>query len=152
MHQLTSIAEVEAAVGTRLGAGEWTTITQDRIDLFAGATDDHQWIHTDPERAADGPFGATIAHGYLTLSMLPALGTSAFRIAVRGARLNYGLERVRFPTPVRVGSRVRTVVTLDEVRRTDAGHRLTLTHVVEIDGQDKPACAAQVLLLLLTAP
>ena len=137
-------ADVLAAVGEEVGPGEWVELTQDRVDTFADATGDHQWIHVDAERAAQGPFGTTIAHGYLTLSLvIPLFGEL---LAVRGTRMgiNYGLEKVRFPNPVKVGSRIRLgarVVTVDEV--PGDGVQMTLDFVVEIEGEDKPACVAR---------
>lgn len=131
-------------VGTELGMSDWLAVEQDRIDLFAEATDDHQWIHTDPVRAAAGPFGTTIAHGYLTLSLLPALVGSAFTLDGVSRRVNYGLDKVRFPAPVRVGSKVRAVVTLAAY---DEG-RMKLRVVVELEGSDRPACIAETLTVL----
>jgi acyl dehydratase len=145
----TSLDEVAGAVGEVLGTGEWLTIEQGRVDTFADATDDHQWIHVDAERAASGPFGGTIAHGYLTLSLIPALGRTAFSIETPGAVLNYGLNKVRFPSPVHVGQRVRSTVTLAGCDDVPAGKQVTLRHVVEIDGEDKPACVAETVVLLL---
>jgi acyl dehydratase len=137
--------ELVKAVGTELGAGEWMTVEQDRISLFADATGDHQWIHVDPERAAAGPFGTTIAHGYLTLSLLPVLTQQVY--AVEGVRMgiNYGLNKVRFITPVKVGSRVRAVLTLDSVTEVPGGLQIAATAVVQIDGVDKPAAVAETL-------
>ena len=108
MRTFTDIDQLAAAVGADLGTSDRFEIDQDRINLFADATDDHQWIHVDEERAAQGPFGGTIAHGYMTVSLIPALSKTIFSIETDGPRLNYGLNKVRFPNPVRVGSRVRT--------------------------------------------
>ena len=116
---------------------------------FADATGDRQWIHVDPERAADGPFGATVAHGYLTLSMLPFLGAQVYAFAGDVARVNYGLNKVRFVTPVRVGSKIRNRVELLTVEEIDKGQRATLQHTVEIKGADKPACVAETVVLLM---
>jgi acyl dehydratase len=149
MRTFTSFDEIPGAVGEELGTGEWLEVTQDRVDTFADATDDHQWIHVDAERAATGPFGGTIAHGFLTLSLIPFLGTTAFGIETPGAKLNYGLNKVRFPTPVRVGQRVRDTVTLKACDDLPAGKQLTMTHVIEIEGVDKPACVAEMVVLLL---
>ncbi len=149
MRVFTTLDEVAGAVGEVLGTGEWLTVEQARVDTFADATDDHQWIHVDHERAASGPFGGTIAHGYLTLSLLPALGRTAFSIETPGAVLNYGLNKVRFPSPVPVGARVRSTVTLAACDDVPAGKQVTLRHVVEIDGADKPACVAETVVLLL---
>ena len=106
MRTFTTFDELAGAVGQELGTSEWLTIDQERVDQFADATGDHQWIHVDVERAAQGPFGGTIAHGYLTLSLIPLLGSQVFRLETPGAKLNYGVNKVRFPNPVRVGSRV----------------------------------------------
>lgn len=138
-----SIAEVRAAVGTEIGTGDWHEIDQARIDRFADATDDHQWIHVDPDRAAAGPFGTTVAHGYLTLSMLPAL--TAGIGAVDGVRMgvNYGVNKVRFPAPVPVGSRIRATVELLTVDEVPGGVQLTARVTVQREGGDKPVCVAE---------
>lgn len=141
--------EILAAAGTELGVSAWTEISQDRIDMFADATGDRQWIHIDAERAADGPFGATVAHGYLTLSMLPFLGAQVFAFAGNVARVNYGLNQVRFVNPVRVGSRIRDRVEVLEVKDIAKGQQVTLQHTVEIDDSDKPACVAETVVLLM---
>ena len=148
MRTFTSAADVEAAIGQHLGESEWRTITQDQIDLFADATDDHQWIHIDPQRAAAGPFGVTIAHGYLSLSLLAAFTGEI--IALDGVRMavNYGLDRVRFLTPVRVASRVRSSADLLAVTPVDGGVRIALRHTVEIEGEAKPALVADTLAQL----
>jgi acyl dehydratase len=119
--------------------------------MFADATGDRQWIHVDPERAAEGPFGATIAHGYLTLSMLPFLGAQVFAFAGHVARLNYGLNKVRFVAPVRVGAKVRSRVEMLDVADIEKGQRVTLQHTIEIKGHDKPACVAQTVTLLMAS-
>jgi acyl dehydratase len=149
MRTFTTFEELADAVGEELGTSEWLTIDQERVDRFAEATGDHQWIHVDVERAAAGPFGGTIAHGYLTLSLLPALGASVFSLETPGAKLNYGLNKVRFPAPVKVGSRIRNTVSVADVTDLASGKQLTLRHVVEIDGEDKPACVAETVVLLL---
>jgi acyl dehydratase len=131
--------------GTDLGPSDWLEITQDRVDTFADATDDHQWIHVDVPRAQSGPFGGTIAHGYLTLALLIPLWTQILRIESIGMAVNYGLNRVRFPAPVPVGSQVRLharVAGVDEVRD---GVQLTVEFTVEIRGADKPAVVAEAL-------
>ncbi len=134
-------AELEAAVGKNLGSSDWLEITQERINLFAEATGDHQWIHVDPERAKAGPFGATIAHGYLTQSLvnhfLPQI------VEVRGIQMgvNYGADRLRFPAPVPVGSRIRGTGELLKVEQTkDGGTQATVRVTVEIEGGERPAC------------
>ena len=149
MRVFTTLDEVAAATGEELGTSEWLTIDQDRVNKFAEATGDHQWIHVDVERAASGPFGGTIAHGYLTLSLVPLLGTSVFALATPGAKLNYGVNKVRFPNPVRVGSRIRSTVSVADVVDLAAGKQLTLKHVIEIEGEVKPACVAESVVLLL---
>lgn len=151
MRILNDSTEIAAAAGQELGVSEWVAITQDRIDLFADATGDRQWIHIDPERAADGPFGATVAHGYLTLSMLPFLGAQVFAFAGNVARVNYGLNKVRFINPVRVGSKIRNRVVLAQVEEIDKGQRATLQHTVEIKGEEKPACIAETVVLLMAS-
>lgn len=142
----TGLDELRALAGTDLGASEWFEVTQDRVNLFADATDDHQWIHVDPERAKDGPFGSTIAHGFLTLSLIPALGWEVYTI--EGARLsiNYGLNKLRFITPVKVGSRVRAHLTLAAVDEVPGDAlQVATTVVIELEGADKPAAVAETL-------
>ncbi|MFD7549854.1 MaoC family dehydratase [Streptomyces sp. NPDC059578] len=139
----TSVGELRAAVGEPLGPGEWLEIDQDRVDLFAEATGDHQWIHVDPDRAAAGPFGTTIVHGYLTLALLPVLVPQVMRVDGVRMALNYGTDRVRFPAPLPVGSRVRASVVLREVREVDGGVRVTAAVTVERAGGDKPVCVAE---------
>lgn len=151
MRVLNDSREIADAAGQELGVSEWIQISQDRIDMFADATGDRQWIHVDPERAADGPFGATIAHGYLTLSMLPFLGAQVYAFAGDVARVNYGLNKVRFVTPVRVGSKIRDRVDLLTVEDIDKGQRVTLQHTVEIKGGDKPVCVAEAVVLLMAS-
>ena len=145
-HTVTGLDELRALAGADLGATDWFEVTQDRVNLFAEATDDHQWIHTDPERAAEGPFGGTIAHGYLTLSLLIPLFNEL--LEVRGVKMsvNYGLEKVRFPTPVRVGGKIRLLGTVDSVEDAAGdGVQMALAFTVEIDGGAKPACVAKAL-------
>jgi acyl dehydratase len=146
-HIATGLDEIKALAGTDLGRTDWLEITQERVNTFADATDDHQWIHTDAERAATGPFGTTIAHGYLTLSLIIPLFTRLLEINGISMSINYGLDRVRFPQPVKVGAKIRlhgTVESVDEVRGNGVEMRLAFT--VEIEGSDKPACAAQAIL------
>lgn len=150
MRTFTTLDDVTAASGTEIGTSEWLEVDQARIDAFADATLDHQWIHVDAEAAAAGPFGTTIAHGFLTLSLLPHFASQVFRLETPGARLNYGLEKVRFPSPVPVASRLRSHVRFGEVRDLPAGKQLVVEHTVEIEGQDKPACVAQHVVLLLS--
>ena len=149
MRTFTDIDQLAAAVGEELGTSDWFEVTQERVDQFADATDDHQWIHVDRERAAQGPFGGTIAHGYMTVSLIPALSQSIFSVETEGPRLNYGLNKVRFPNPVPVGSRVRAHATLAELADVPAGKQLVVRYTIEIEGQDKPACVAETVVLLL---
>ncbi|GAA4675948.1 MaoC family dehydratase [Nocardioides nanhaiensis] len=149
MRTFTTFDEIGAAAGEELGTSDWVEITQSRVDQFAEATGDFQWIHVDVARAKEGPFGGTVAHGYLTLSLLPWLGTQVFALETPGAKLNYGLNKVRFPNPVLVGARVRVNVTLAEVTDLPQGKQLTLKQVIEIEGQEKPACVAESVVLLL---
>lgn len=149
MKTFKGLDEFEKAVGTHLGYSDWHTITQEQIDLFAEATGDHQWIHTDPERAATGPFGSTIAHGYLTLSLVPKLVWQIY--TVEGLRLgvNYGSNKVRFPSPVPVGSKVRAGAELLELTRGPRGAQATVRVTVEREGGDKPACVAETVSVLV---
>lgn len=140
--------EVAAAVGGDVGVSSWLPIDQPTIDAFAELTGDSQWIHIDPERARHGPFGATIAHGYLTLSLVSRFLAEVQRIDGIAAVVNYGAERVRFPAPVRVGSRVRGRVAFAELRDSRHGALLRSTVTIEIDGSDRPACVADILTLL----
>jgi acyl dehydratase len=143
---LEGVDGVLAAVGTHLGHSEWMTVTQERVDLFAEATDDHQWIHVDPERAQrESPFGGPIAHGYLTLSLVtPLVGqiidATGFRMGV-----NYGAEKIRFPSPVPVGGRVRASATLDEATPFEGGVQMNLKVTIEVEGQEKPAMVGSIL-------
>jgi len=139
---ITSVEELKQHVGKEMRVGDWHTVTQEEINQFAEATGDHQWIHVDPVRAAAGPFGATVAHGFLTLSLLSELAAGAFRIADTRMGLNYGLDRVRFPSPVPVGSRLRAVCVLDRHEPIEGGAQLTLTVTIERQGSAKPACVA----------
>jgi len=134
-----------AAVGSTLGTSDWLTIEQSRIDLFADATDDHQWIHVDAERAKNGPFGATIAHGYLTLSLMSYFLPQLLEVQMKMG-VNYGCDKVRFPNAVRVGSRVRGHGQLIAAEATkDGGVQATIRVTVEIEGQDRPACVADTI-------
>ncbi len=137
------LSELAGAVGQEIAVSDWVEIDQQRIDRFAEATGDHQWIHVDPALAAKGPFGTTVAHGFLTLSLLPLLSQSAFAIDDVRMGINYGLNRVRFPNPVRVGSRLRGRFKLTEYEPLDGGAQLTVEVTMEIEGADKPACVAQ---------
>lgn len=146
MQTVNGVDELEPLVGKELGVSEWHVVPQTEIDLFAKATHDHQWIHVDPERCKrESPFGGPIAHGYYTLSLAPALLDQV--LAVKGIRMgvNYGLNKVRFPSPVPIGSRVRLRATLAGFERFDGGAAGTLTLTFEIDGQKKPACVAEAI-------
>jgi acyl dehydratase len=135
--------EIIAAKGETLGTSDWLTITQEQVNRFADATMDHQWIHIDVERAKQGPFGGPIAHGFLTLSLLPKLNSETYRFEGAKMAINYGLNRVRFPSPVLVGSRVRSTTELADVTKVEGGLQLTIKSVIEIEGGIKPACVAE---------
>ncbi len=134
-----------ALVGQPLGSSDWVTVTQERIDAFAEATGDHQWIHVDPVRAAAGPFGATIAHGFMTLSLMAGMGAEAFAIDEAGMGINYGLNRVRFIAPVPVGSRLRGRFKLLAAEPIEGGLQLTTEVTIEREGSAKPVCVAESL-------
>ncbi|MGH3830198.1 MAG: MaoC family dehydratase [Pseudonocardiaceae bacterium] len=142
MKVFTRAEELRAAAGERLGESNRMTIEQRRVNAFADATEDHQWIHLDPERAAAGPFGATIAHGFLTLSLLPHLLDQIYRVEGATMMINYGLNKVRFPAPVRVGSTVWADVTLAEATEVTGGLQLVLRTTLWIEGGAKPGCVA----------
>ena len=142
---IDGVEGVREAVGRHLGYSDWMTITQERIDLFADATGDHQWIHVDPQRAAAGPFGATIAHGYLTLSLVSHFLPQVVEVKGISMGINYGTNKVRFPAPVRVGSRVRGGVEMVAVEDVTGGVQATSRVTVEIEGGDKPACVADII-------
>jgi acyl dehydratase len=148
---MTTILEQPAdlldLVGQSLGTTEWIKVTQRQIDLFADATGDRQWIHTDAERAAKGPFRGTIAHGYLTLSLTPAVIAQVLEIRELTAALNYGLNKVRFPAPLRVGSQVRAAVTVASAKQKTSGVESVFKLTYEIDGEARPACVADVIVL-----
>ncbi|MCY9784245.1 MaoC family dehydratase [Nocardiopsis sp. EMB25] len=140
---VTGLDELRAAAGSDLGHSPWRTVDQQRIDTFADATDDHQWIHTEPERAKEGPFGGAIAHGYLTLSLVIPMFGEVLEMRGIDMAVNYGLNKVRFPSPVPVDSRVRLTARLAEVADVRGGVQATVDGVVEIEGSDKPACVLQ---------
>jgi acyl dehydratase len=146
------VDELAGRIGQELGVSDWVIVDQDRINRFAEATGDHQWIHVDTERAAAGPYGATIAHGYLTLSLVSIFLPSLLDLDGLSMSLNYGVDQVRFPHPVRVGSRIRARVAVDSVTETSRSVRLVMTCVMEIDGVDKPACVAHPIALLIRSP
>jgi acyl dehydratase len=132
-------------VGQTLGASDWIEVDQAKIDAFAEATGDHQWIHVDVPRAAAGPFGTTVAHGYLTLSLLPAFAMSAFQVTGSRMGVNYGLDRVRFPAPVPAGSRLRAHFTLKNCESVEGGVQVSIEATVEREGSAKPVCVAQMI-------
>lgn len=140
-----------AAVGARLGPTHWMEIGQDRVNLFAQATDDHQWIHVDPERAADGPFGGTIAHGLLTLSLLPYFLHQLYRVDNIAMAINYGYNKVRFISPVRVGARVRARSEIADVQLLDGAVQATMLTTVEIAGSDRPAAVVEAVVRYIRA-
>ncbi len=143
MRVFDGLDDLRAAVGTQIGSGDWMTVEQDRIDTFADATGDHQWIHVDPERAKDGPFGVPIAHGFLTLSLLSVLVKDVYSVEGVKMGVNYGLNKVRFTSPVAVGSKVRANVELTEVSDVTGGVQLTTKVTVEIEGSERPALVAE---------
>ena len=145
MRVFSSAEHVQAAKGEHLGTSDWLTITQEQVNQFAEATHDHQWIHVDVERANSGPFGGPIAHGFLTLSLVSALNAQIYRFENIQMGINYGSNKVRFPSPVRVGSRVRANSDLADVAETKDGLQLTVNTAVEIENSEKPACAAEIL-------
>jgi acyl dehydratase len=143
MRTFDRLADLAPLEGLEIGVGDWVEVDQSVIDEFAHATGDVQWIHVDPARAAAGPFGTTVAHGFLTLSLLSRLAAGAFRIADVRMGLNYGLDRVRFPSPVPVGSRLRGVCVLRRYEEIAGGAQLTMTVTIEREGGGKPACVAE---------
>jgi acyl dehydratase len=151
MRVFTTFDDLTAAVGQELGTSDWMTVDQARVDAFAHCTEDYQWIHVDVERSANGPFGGTIAHGFLTMSLIPVLGAQIYLLDTPGAKLNYGANKVRFPAPLRVGSRIRATASLVEVTELPAGRQVVVRYVINIEGEPKPACVAETVALLLTA-
>jgi len=145
MKHYPRLQELQALVGQELGLSDWVTVEQKRIDQFAEATGDHQWIHVDPAKAAQGPFGRTIAHGFLTLSLLPELFAHAFEIGDVRMGVNYGLNKVRFTAPVPSGGRVRGRFVLREYLPIDGGAQLTVEAAIELEGSAKPACIAETI-------
>ena len=152
MTRYPHLSDLQPRVGQEIGLSDWVVVDQARIDAFAEATGDHQWIHIDPARAAASPFGGTVAHGFLTLSLLPLLGQDAFEIDDVVMGVNYGLDRVRFPSPVRAGSRLRGRFVLQTYTPLDGGAQLNVEVTVEIEGQAKPACVATSITRRFTAP
>jgi acyl dehydratase len=143
MRVFNGVDELRSAVGSQLGVSDWVTVDQSHIDTFAEATGDHQWIHVDQERAKAGPFGTTIAHGFLTLSLLPVLVAQTYRIEGTKMGVNYGLNKVRFTSPVPVGSKVRGNVELADVADVSGGVQMTTKVTVEIEGSERPALVAE---------
>ncbi|MFF7837411.1 MaoC family dehydratase [Streptomyces ossamyceticus] len=142
---VNGIDELKKLAGSDLGTSEWIEVTQERINTFADATGDHQWIHVDPEKAAQGPFGAPIAHGYLTLSLFIPLFTELLDVEGVSTKVNYGLNKVRFPSPVKVGSKIRLVGRLASVEDVPGGVQITVDGTIEIEGAPKPAAVLQSL-------
>jgi acyl dehydratase len=151
MFEMVPVEKLKTMIGQDNGTSDWILIDQERVNRFADATDDHQWIHVDVENAKKGPFGGTIAHGFLILSLTPLFSSSG-KYLPEGMKmvLNYGLNKVRFITPVLVGSRVRSKMVISGVEEKDPGRLLvTTTHTIEIEGQDKPACIAEALAMFM---
>jgi acyl dehydratase len=136
---------LRSLVGEHVGYSDWVEVTQEQVDRFAEATGDHQWIHVDPERAKDGPFGGTIAHGFLTLSLIPRVLPQLLDVRGFSMGVNYGMDKVRFPSPVPVGSKLRAGAVVEDVQEVGGGVQTTLTITFEVDGADKPACVARFL-------
>jgi acyl dehydratase len=145
----SGLDELVAAQGSQLGPTEWLEVTQDRVNTFAEATDDHQWIHVDPERAANGPYGGTIAHGLLTLSLIPHFSHQLYTVENITMAINYGYNKVRFITPVKVGAKIRARAEITKVDQLDGGVQATMTTTVEIDGSEKPAAVAESIVRFL---
>lgn len=143
MTRTVTVAELPGLAGTELGTSDWVDIPQSRIDLFADATDDHQYIHVDPEKAKDSPFGGTIAHGFLTLSLFIPMWTNLLEISDASTFVNYGLDKVRFTSPVPAGSKVRLRATLATVTEVSGGYQLHVDGTIEIEGQERPAVVVQ---------
>ncbi|GAT11938.1 dehydratase [Mycolicibacterium novocastrense] len=143
MKKFSDLDEFIAAEGSQLGPTEWLEVTQDRVNLFADATEDHQWIHVDPEKAANGPFGQTIAHGLLTLSLLPHFSHQLYTVGNVAMAINYGYNKVRFITPVKVGAKIRARAELTKIDQLDGAVQSTMTTTVEIEGSEKPAAVAE---------
>jgi acyl dehydratase len=143
MTTTVAYTDVAGLAGTDLGYTAWTEITQEQVNTFADATGDHQWIHTDPERAKDGPFGGAIAHGFLTLSLAVTFWTELFDVEGVSTKVNYGLDKVRFVSPVKVGSRVRMTAVIAEVTEVAGGYQFVVDQTIEIEGGTKPAVVAR---------
>lgn len=151
MRTFSGLAELESAVGEHLGHSAWQEVSQETIDRFADATGDHQWIHTDPVRAQDGPFGTTIAHGFLSLSLLPSMLWQIIEVHGLAMQVNYGCNSVRFPAPLPSGSLVRASAELVSVERGPSGARVVMRVTVEREGEAKPVCVAELVTLMAEA-
>jgi acyl dehydratase len=149
MRVFNGIDELKKAVGEHLGHSDWHTVTQEKVNQFADATGDHQWIHVDTEKAKSGPFGGTIAHGYMTLSLIPMLNAQIYRVDGLSMGINYGTNKVRFPTPVPVGSRVRAGAEVVEVNDIPQGAQAVVRTTIEVEDTDKPACVADSVVVLV---
>lgn len=146
MKVFDGLDEFVAATGSQLGPTDWLPVEQDRVNKFADATDDHQWIHVDPELAADGPFGGTIAHGLLTLSLLPHFMHQLYTVNNVAMAINYGFNKVRFITPVRVGAKVRARSEIANVQKLDGAVQATLVTTIEVEGSQKPAAVIESII------
>jgi acyl dehydratase len=149
MRVYETVSDLAADVGAEIGVSGWVDVSQGVVDAFADATGDRQWIHVDPERAARGPYGATIAHGYLTLSLVPVLLMEVYTVTDVSSVINYGADGVRFPAPVRIPARLRGRVTLASVEPSGAGQRVVFAVAVEVEGESKPACVVRVMYLMI---
>ncbi|WP_214413168.1 MaoC family dehydratase [Sphaerisporangium fuscum] len=149
MRIFSNLSELKAAKGEHLGYTEWREVTQEQVNLFADATDDHQWIHVDVEKAKEGPFGGPIAHGYLSLALLPSFMQQLFRVEGLKMGINYGLNKVRFPAPVPVGAKIRAGAEVVDVKGTPSGTLSNLRITIEVEGQPRPACIAESLSLYI---
>lgn len=147
-----STEEVRAAMGAPIGVSAYRKVTQSMVDRFAEITGDHEWLHIDPERAALGPFQGTVAHGYLTLSLVAGFAAELFRFDIGTATVNYGIERARFTAPLHTGSHVRAEASFTAVERNSAGHMITVRYVLDVEGSSKPVCIVDALLLAYSAP
>lgn len=150
MTTVIDITDLPSKVGEHIGYSGWHTVTQEQVNLFADATGDHQWIHVDPERAKSGPFGGPIAHGYLTLSLGPVLLGEVVSVSGVSMGLNYGCNKVRFPSPVPVPSRIRAGATLDSLTEIAGGAQVVMTMVFEVEGKEKPSCVAEAVFRYYT--
>ena len=149
MRTVPAVSALPGLVGQEMGTSDWHEVTQEEVNRFADATGDHQWIHVDPERARTGPFGGTIAHGYLTLSMIPVLMSGVVKVEGVRMGLNYGTNKVRFPAPVPVGSRIRATGVLKEANEVPGGVQAVFEVTVNVEGQDKPSCVAETVVRYL---